>query len=39
MLATISWQQQSVGNDKKMNQGHPHSCVFFAGENTFFVSK
>jgi hypothetical protein len=34
-LATVSWQQLSVGNDKKTNQGQPHAHAFLKLENSF----
>ncbi len=34
-LATVSWQQPSVGNGKKMNKGQPHPCAFLKCENSF----
>jgi hypothetical protein len=36
-LATVCWQQQSIGNTKEMNQGQPHPCAFLRCKNIFFV--
>jgi hypothetical protein len=36
-LATVSWQQPSVGNVKKMSEGQPHPHALLKCETIFFV--
>jgi hypothetical protein len=35
----VSWQQLSVGNGRKMNQGQPHPRVFLKCKNSFLCVK
>jgi len=38
-LATVSWQQPSASNSRKMNQVQPHPCTFLKCKNSFLCLK
>jgi hypothetical protein len=43
MLATVGWQQLSVGNNRKMNQGHELTTLSCISQNakqlSFFMNE